>query len=551
VTLVALSALPLLWVAWRLGLLRARLGQALALALTTAALATPMPWSGTDFAYLKRANLMLALAAVALLSARGLGLAWLRSGRRELLALGGLAAASLVIYTNFFSFHGQRTWIHYHDVAHYYLGAKYFGELGYGRLYTAMLRAEAETYGDRFRASEARDLAVNRLVPIAELLRASDATVRRFSPERWQAFKEDVAHLRAALGPHYAEVLRDHGFNPTPVWGVYGGFLANLVPAGSQVGLTALTLIDPLLLIVLLGTIARVFGGRAALLVLTHFCLIFGASFGWVGGAFARYAWLTALGLAVCAVERRRLFLAGLLVGVAAALRVFPAFFTAALVLGIAAELPGGNRRRALASHVLGFVLGLVGLVVPTVVRPGGLEAWAEFQANLRAHMTTTAPNRIGLGAIAPSDQRMAVAAPAAGGPAVAPVSSSAVRWPLFAVAAAAIFVLGATPGLAVTMTLGGIALNWAAVDLAAYYYVFLVLLAPTLRDRPWRLVALLGLELASHALLLFLDEDSIYPLRSALCGWLLLALLWDPVREGLARWGERLSSAAVPPPLP
>jgi len=198
---------------------------------------------------------------------------------------------------------------------------------------------------------------------------------------------------------------------------------------------------------------------------------------------------------------------------------------------------------------VLGFVLGLVGLVVPTVVRRS-LEAWAEFQANLRAHMTTTAPNRIGLGAIAPSDQRMAVASPAAGEPAAASLSSSAVRWPLFAVAAAAIFVLGATPGLAVTMTLGAspsTGLLWTGRLLLRLP----VLLAPALRDRPWRLVALLGLELASHALLLFLDEDSIYALRSALCGWLLLALLWDPVREGLARWGERLSSAAVPPPLP
>jgi hypothetical protein len=32
----------------------------------------------------------------------------------------------------------------FHDAALYYLGSKYFRELGYGHLYTAMLRAEAE-----------------------------------------------------------------------------------------------------------------------------------------------------------------------------------------------------------------------------------------------------------------------------------------------------------------------------------------------------------------------------------------------------------------------
>jgi hypothetical protein len=33
---------------------------------------------------------------------------------------------------NFFAFHGGGLFVHLHDVAHYYLGAKYYGQLDHG-----------------------------------------------------------------------------------------------------------------------------------------------------------------------------------------------------------------------------------------------------------------------------------------------------------------------------------------------------------------------------------------------------------------------------------
>ena len=153
-----------------------------------------------------------------------------------------------ILYTNFFAFHGigrERVFIHLHDVAHYYLGAKYFPELGYQRLYTAMLRAEAEKYENHFRSLEARDLETNGLVDIRALLARSDPVKARFSAERWAAFQEDVAFFRGWMKKQWGEVLRDHGFNPPPLWPLLGGALANLVPAGSHAGILALTLARP------------------------------------------------------------------------------------------------------------------------------------------------------------------------------------------------------------------------------------------------------------------------------------------------------------------
>jgi hypothetical protein len=70
-----------------------------------------------------------------------------------------------------------------------------------------------------------------------------------FTPERWEDWKRDVQMFRAALGPQFKSLYIDHGFNPTPLWPLVGGTLANLVPAGNRQGLLVLSLIDPLLLL--------------------------------------------------------------------------------------------------------------------------------------------------------------------------------------------------------------------------------------------------------------------------------------------------------------
>ena len=149
------------------------------------------PIAGLDFDVVKSLNFAIILFAGGLLASREVLMrSRLRLGYFSALAL--LAIFSVVNYCNYFSFHGERTFLHLHDLAHYYLGSKYHAELGYDHLYTAMLRAEAEIYDDRFKALEARDLATNRLVDIRDLLSRSDRTKQRFEPNRWADFKTDV-----------------------------------------------------------------------------------------------------------------------------------------------------------------------------------------------------------------------------------------------------------------------------------------------------------------------------------------------------------------------
>jgi len=80
-----------------------------------------------------------------------------------------LTVLSLGVYFEFFNprVH-QPNYYHRHEVYHYYLGSKYFDELGYKRLYECSLVAESETGKRSLQpAREARDLSTNTLKPIS------------------------------------------------------------------------------------------------------------------------------------------------------------------------------------------------------------------------------------------------------------------------------------------------------------------------------------------------------------------------------------------------
>jgi hypothetical protein len=91
-----------------------------------------------------------------------------------------------------------------------------------------------------------------------------------------------------------------------------------------------------------------------------------------------------------------------------------------------------------------------------------------------------------------------------------------------------------------------GVPLLLTGLNLASYYYVFLVAMVVVWWDRPWRLGVLFGLELASHALLLFEERETLlYIYRSVLLLYVLAALWLDPLREELLRLlGGRTAAA-------
>ncbi len=539
-----LLVLPALYLARRVAWLEHRWARRLGVGALVLTMVWSLPWRGLEFIYVKRVNLLIAAVAALVLVLRHYRVAWTRDRRRWRLVLALLAAFAGVNYLNYFAFHGhgQRTFVHLHDVAHYYLGAKYYAELGYTDLYTAMLRAEAELYDDRFKTIEARDLATYEQVHIRFLLERSGPVKAAFTAERWDGFRRDVAVFRDRLDRHYGKVLLDHGFNPTPVWALFGGALASRVPAGSQRGILLLTLLDPLLLVLSFAAVRWAFGIETTLLAILHFSVVFGATFGWTGGAFGRYVWFFAVVAGLACLHRRRYLPAGALLALATMLRVFPALLMAPLLFKAAAaawqrrELP--RRYRQLFAAFAGTCVLLFAL---TALLPRGLDHWAEFRANMEQHVANISPNVVGLTealALRRGTQEQVSAEQFA--------TLKARRQRIHHIQLAVIFLplLMLTARLAPRRTdLGaaalGLPLLYAGLSLAAYYYAFLIVLLLVHRASPGRLALIFAVEAAPYALMLFEDRDSVLFVYRGL----LLVFLYSALE---LRAGKRPSRAKI-----
>ena len=511
ISTLLLLVLPGLALAQHLGWLRHRRARWTTFGLFGLLVLWALPFEGVDFQQIKTFNLFLALATALLLLLRYHGVPWIRDPRNERLSLLALAVLAFFNYCNYFSFHGARTFVHLHDVCHYYLGSKYYAELGYRNLYTAMLRAESDAFESRFKALEVRDLSTYEQVHIAALLRQSDPVKAAFSPERWHDFKKDVTWFRQALGPLYGKVLLDHGFNPTPVWALLGGSLAQLVPAGSSRGILLLSLLDVGLLTALGWIVGRTFGLRAFLLAAIFFFVTFGANFGWTGGAFLRYPWFFAVTAGFCALARSRYAVAGGLFALATGLRVFPVFFVLPLLGKAFHEF---QQHRRIPTDLLRFFTSLavtgLGLFLLTLLAlPKGFDHWTEFRANMSTHLANISPNVVGLTEVL----------------AFRPDSGQVTAEEFQELKDRRQRIRRAQLALIFAPLLGGILwasrryenhetvllalpLLYTGLSLAAYYYIFLVLLVLAHRHRPGVLALVFAVEAFPYLLQIF-GEDS------------------------------------------
>jgi len=517
VPVLLVVVLPGLLVLDRTGLLRRRRVRIAAWIAGAALVALSLPWGGLPLDDRKWLLMLLAAAGAAVAALWGAG-AWSRDRAvRWLAAVTVLAAATAV---NFLGFHGGGAWVHVHDVAHYYLGAKYFDEIGHDGLYVAALRAEAEVYGDRFRSLTARDLATDRLVDIRVLLRASDPVKARFGEDRWAAFRADVAFFRDRLGPQWGRFLTDHGYNATPPLTTLARALAGLVPAGSARGVLLLTLLDPLLVAAALALAWWGFGRTGALLAALYLAVLFGAGFAWTGGAFLRFGWWAAFVAALACLARERWFAAGAALAVAAALRLHPAAFALGVAFhGLWAARAEGRLPRRHLRFAAGFLLALALLVGSTLALPDPGAAWRGFGERISLQTGTLSPNLVGVTQLLAWHR----------GPAEVTADELdelrerrrtihrrqlVVALPLV-LALCAWWARRLDP---VEASMLGIPLLLATVNLASYDLILLVGLVLSRRKAPRDVALLLAVEAACYLLLLFADRDAaVYALRTVM----------------------------------
>lgn len=352
---------------------------------------------------LARLILLAVLAGVYLWLAAGRP--WLAESRPLTRRVRWLVAALLVAatlsYPNFGLLHPQRgvppapAHIHYWDSFHYFMGAKYLPELGYTRLYEATLVAGRELGAFDY-VTQLRDLRTYGL----EDARSVDAVAvrARFSPRRWDAFKQDLLYF----GPQINEwrgLFQDHGYNDPPPRALLLHLLLRGVPA-SLTTVTLVTSVDYLLMLTALAFAAWGFGSTPAMLAFAFLWLSPLARFDFIGGSVLRWDWLAALVVAVAVFARGWPGAAGILLGYATIARIFPAIFLAPMALAwVAARRDhsrGAGPRRCLVA-ALAVLLVAGGVVLAVGEEVGHL---VEYRAKIRLHGEGTFVNAVGLGAL-------------------------------------------------------------------------------------------------------------------------------------------------------
>ncbi|MEE8474897.1 MAG: hypothetical protein V3T01_06070 [Myxococcota bacterium] len=311
-----------------------------------------------------------------------------------------LGLVSVLAWCNFLQFHHPR-FVHPADIFHYYMGAKYFQELGYTRLYECVAVTDLElgrVYAEK--SPSIRNLETNQLEPVAPVLDDPNRCRAHFSAERWKAFRRDAHGFRSRLPFRVWRNLRtDHGYNGTPAWGILGTTLASVGPATPGL-LLALALLDPLLLLATGACILWAFGWRVLCVAAIFWGTNYPAQFGWTGGSFLRQDWLAATIAGICCLKRDRPAMGGFLLATAAALRVFPVLLLAALALQAATRMLRQRRWVLSVSHrrgVLGALLATATLLGLSSITAGGIGAWPAFVANSRVHLDTPLVNHMGL----------------------------------------------------------------------------------------------------------------------------------------------------------
>ena len=316
--------------------------------------------------------------------------------------------AFLLYYDGFVPNTRYANYYHRHELYHYYLGSKYFTEVGYKQLYACTAIAEVELgRGNHIRTLKMRDLAGdNLLLPTTETYVFSDPDrcKRHFRKERWEAFKSDVAWFEQSSRGEYWDNMRiDHGYNPPPVWTMTGKLFGALAPP-SDAFFKLLASLDVMLQLGVLLMLSWAFGWRVMTLAAVFFGCNLPANLTWTGGAFLRQDWYFAFMAAICLARKRKFGLSGAALAWSSLLRIFPVVtFTG---VGLIMVFHWLRHRTVHRDHIRFAVGALVAgtVLVGASVAVTGIHAYPDFVAHIRAHKSTPLTNNMGLEMIVAHD---------------------------------------------------------------------------------------------------------------------------------------------------
>jgi len=310
---------------------------------------------------------------------------------------------SFAVFHNLGTFRGGG-FVHSGDMFHYYLGTKYFKELGYSELYNAVLVADTEQGNELARIPFYTDLKTYQNTQRQKLLEDVDRVRSLFSQERWSAFKDDVTFFKSITGspgsPDLIFLLMDHGYNGSPVSTFILGNIANVVPVTQ---LQLLAFLDVFLVLAMGALVFRTFGFEMGALFSVYFCVNVLNPYDFISGCFLRYDWLFFIVVAVCLLERGRYASSAFFLALATTIRIFPAvlFYGMAVIAFKQVRATGLVDAKLKRFILTAGVTGAVLFFLPSVSLGSVVQPWKEFSEKIAFHDRGVYVNHLGLRGIA------------------------------------------------------------------------------------------------------------------------------------------------------
>lgn len=290
--------------------------------------------------------------------------------------------------------------VHYGEMFHYYLGSKYFKELGYYDLYKAVIAADAEQDNALAAIPFYTDLKTYQNARRETALRDADRIKGLFSSERWDAFKQDLSFFKQEVAmpgvPAVFFFVMDHGYNASPVSTSFLGVITNNVPVTQ---LPLLASIDVFLVLAMLAIVFRTFGFEMGALFSIYFFVNILNDHGYISGGLLRYDWLLFIVAAICLLEKKRHASSAFFLTLSAMIRIFPlALFYGMGVLIFKKFRKTGAFDRASGRYIISAaVTALVLFLLPAVTLGSVLQPWKDFSSKTALHDSGVYVNHLGL----------------------------------------------------------------------------------------------------------------------------------------------------------
>jgi hypothetical protein len=301
-------------------------------------------------------------------------------------------------------------YLHLHDMYHYYMGVKYFKELGYTGLYECAAVADIEDgYEGLVHMRGRHNIRTNQFESAQPIFNNPDKYKQGFSAERWALFKRDIAYFRTLAfvrldsqhgGHQWSRMNLDHGFNATPTWCLAGVFI-NGETSVSNKQIANITIIDFIIVLLIWLVAYRCFGWEVTLVAMIYWGTNLPAEFAWTSASFLRYGWLLFLVFGICMLKCKHPTLAGASIACSALLRIFPGFIIIGLLLKEIIEMIS-KRKMSISPTFTRFSIGCLAMIIfmiplSTFTCGRGWNVWTELFENCKAHIAAPIENYMGL----------------------------------------------------------------------------------------------------------------------------------------------------------